>query len=96
MVRNGSQHHFRARSPARTPSRLGGGATLIEARLREAGVRRLVVGGLATDYCVLQTVLDARRRGFEVVVLRDAIAAVDPAAGARALDEMAAAGAAIA
>jgi hypothetical protein len=31
MVRNGSQHHFRARSPARTPSRLGGGATLINA-----------------------------------------------------------------
>jgi nicotinamidase/pyrazinamidase len=38
----------------------------LEQRLREAGVRRLVVGGLATDYCVLQTVLDARERGLEV------------------------------
>lgn len=74
----------------------GFAGTDFEARLREAGVRRLVVGGLATDYCVLQTVLDARRRGFEVVVLRDAIAAVDPDTGARALDEMAAAGAGIA
>jgi nicotinamidase/pyrazinamidase len=66
--------------------------TDLEQQLREAGVRRLVVGGLATDYCVLQTVLDARRLGFDVVVLRDAIAAVDARDGAKALDAMAAAG----
>ena len=67
--------------------------TDLEQQLREAGVRRLVVGGLATDYCVLQTVLDARRLGFDVVILRDAIAAVDARDGAKALDDMAAAGA---
>jgi len=65
--------------------------------LRARGVDRLYVGGLATDYCVKQSVLDARRDGFEVVVIEDAIRGVDVAAGdsARALEEMRAAGAAI-
>lgn len=55
-----------------------------------AGVRRLVIGGLATDYCVLQTVLDARRCGFDVIVLTRAVAAVNatPGDGERALDAM--------
>jgi nicotinamidase/pyrazinamidase len=50
-------------------------------QLRRGGVRRLFIGGLATDYCVLRSVLDARWLGFEVVVLRDAIAAVEVEAG---------------
>jgi nicotinamidase/pyrazinamidase len=64
------------------------------AALGEAGVGRLFVGGLATDYCVKSTVVDGVREGFEVVVLADAIAAVDlaPGDGAKALDEMRAAG----
>jgi len=47
------------------------------------------VAGLATDYCVKATALDAARLGFRTVVLRDAIAAVDlePGDGDRALDE---------
>ena len=59
-------------------------------RLRGLGVRRLFVGGLATDYCVLSTVRDARREGFDVVLLEDAVRAVDvqPGDGARALEEM--------
>jgi nicotinamidase/pyrazinamidase len=63
--------------------------------LRAAGIRRLVVGGLTTDYCVLRTVCDALAEGFEVFVLQHAIRAVDvhPGDGARALDEMRAAGA---
>lgn len=65
--------------------------------LREHEVRRLLVGGLATDYCVRASVLDALREGFEVVVLEDAVGAVDvnPGDGERALSEMRAAGAGI-
>jgi nicotinamidase/pyrazinamidase len=67
-------------------------ATLLARR----GVRRLFVGGLATDYCVKATALDALRGGFAVVVLEDAVRAVDvaPGDGDRALAELAAAGAA--
>ena len=63
--------------------------------LREAGITHVIVGGLATDYCVKATVLDALGAGFDVTVLRDAIAAVDVEAGdgERALREMARAGA---
>jgi nicotinamidase/pyrazinamidase len=69
--------------------------TDLEQWLRGQGVGRLYVAGLATDYCVRQTVLDARRAGFEVVVLEDCIGAVDvqPGDGERALEEMEAAGA---
>ena len=64
-------------------------------RLRAAGIRRLFIGGLTTDYCVLNSVKDARRLGFEVFVLADAIRAVDvqPGDGKRAEEEMASAGA---
>ncbi|KQQ97413.1 isochorismatase family protein [Massilia sp. Leaf139] len=50
-------------------------------QLRARGVRRVVVGGLATDYCVLNTVIDARAEGFEVIVVLDAVRAVEVAAG---------------
>ena len=69
--------------------------TDLAARLRALGVGRLAVGGLATDYCVLNTVRDALSEGFEVAVLTDAIRAVDvvPGDGERALAEMRRAGA---
>jgi nicotinamidase/pyrazinamidase len=68
--------------------------TELEERLRERGIRHVVVAGLATDYCVLATALDAAARGFETNVLLAAIRAVDlePGDGERALAEMAAAG----
>ncbi len=68
--------------------------TELEGLLRDAGIRRVVVVGLATDYCVKATALDAVRLGFDTAVLSDAIAAVDlePGDGPRALDEMSAAG----
>lgn len=64
-------------------------------QLRARGVRRLLVGGLATDYCVLNTVRDALQHGFEVLLLRDAVRAVDvkPGDGERAEREMLEAGA---
>lgn len=73
----------------------GFAGTDLVAQLRQARVRRLLVGGLATDYCVLRTVLDARWLGFQVVVLGDAVAAVDVQAGdgERALGQMKDAGA---
>ena len=69
--------------------------TELEGLLRAAGVERLVVAGLATDYCVEATVLDARALGFEVTVLTSAIRAVDlvEGDGARALARMREAGA---
>jgi nicotinamidase/pyrazinamidase len=68
--------------------------TELEGLLRDHGVNRVVVCGLATDYCVNATALDAQRLRFETQVLVSAIASVDlqPGDGERALDEMAAAG----
>ena len=68
--------------------------TDLDARLRQAGITRLWIGGLATDYCVLQTARDACALGYTVVVLGDAIAAVDARAGdgERAIAQMRAAG----
>jgi nicotinamidase/pyrazinamidase len=69
--------------------------TELESLLREQGVTRLVICGLATDYCVRGTVLDACRLGFDTSVLSDAVAAVErsPGDGDAALAEMSAAGA---
>ena len=73
----------------------GFGGTELRERLAAAGVRRVFVGGLATDVCVLNTVLDARKYGFEVVLIEDAVRAVEakPGDGARALEQMKQAGA---
>lgn len=73
---------------------VAGRGSLLE-DLHGRGIDRLVVGGLATDYCVRHSVLDALRNGIAVTLLTDAIRAVDvePGDGARALDEMSAAGA---
>jgi len=70
------------------------GTALADA-LRARNVRRLFIGGLATDYCILNTVHDAIDAGFAAVVLADGIRAVDvhPGDGARAVDEMRRAGA---
>lgn len=72
-------------------------ATGLEAILRDAGVRHLDVVGLATDYCVRATVLDALELGFGVTVHADGVRAVDlqPGDGERALEAMRAAGAEI-
>jgi nicotinamidase/pyrazinamidase len=63
--------------------------------LREKGVKRVVVCGIATDYCVRATAQDALREGFEVIVLEDAIRGVEvnPGDCQRALEELHQAGA---
>lgn len=68
--------------------------TVLAGLLRASGIDRVVVCGLATDYCVKATALDAVELGFRTAVLVDGIRAVDLAAGdgRRALDAMAAAG----
>ena len=60
--------------------------------LHSVDAKRVFIVGLATDYCVKATALDAIKYGFEVVVLTDCIAAVSPGTGMAALDEMARAG----
>jgi len=62
--------------------------------LRRQGIEQVVVVGLATDYCVRATALDAVTLGFATTVVRDAVAAVEvqPGDGERALAELAAAG----
>ena len=73
---------------------LPSGTSLAE-HLNATGVTHLYACGLATDYCVKWTVLDALRAGFEVTLLTDAIKGVQrsPGDSERALDEMKAAGA---
>lgn len=73
----------------------GFAATDLSERLRAHGVDRVFIAGLATDYCVRATALDALASGFRVVVLTDAIAAIDAKPGdeQRALDDMRSAGA---
>jgi len=64
--------------------------TDMDDRLRATGIHRIFIGGLATDYCVLNTARDALRLGYQVFVLVDAIRAVDvqPGDGSRAKQEM--------
>jgi nicotinamidase/pyrazinamidase len=73
----------------------GFSGTSLLALLRQLDVHRLFVGGLATDYCVHASVLDARARGLDVVVLTDAIRGINAQPGdeTRALREMLAYGA---
>ena len=58
--------------------------------LRRSYLRRLFIGGLATDYCVLNTVKDALKLGYAVNLLQDAVRAVNlsPDDGEKALQEM--------
>jgi nicotinamidase/pyrazinamidase len=69
--------------------------TSLDDLLERRRVLRLVIAGLATDYCVKETVLDARRLGYETTVITEGIRAVglQPGDGERALEAIRAAGA---
>ena len=73
-------------------------STALERILRESAIGKLVIVGLATDYCVKETALDARKKGFSVTVVREGIRAVDlqPGDGDRAIEAMREAGAELA
>jgi nicotinamidase/pyrazinamidase len=68
--------------------------TGLEGLLRDRGVNRVAVVGLATDYCVLDTAVDAARLGFDTTLLADGTRAVnvEPGDGLRAVAEMVACG----
>jgi nicotinamidase/pyrazinamidase len=68
--------------------------TQLESALRDQAVERVVIVGIATDYCVRETALDAIRLGFRTVVLQEAVRAVDlePGDGDRALVDIREAG----
>jgi nicotinamidase/pyrazinamidase len=69
--------------------------TSLAGQLRERGITRVTVCGLATDYCVLNTVTDALEEGFDTLIVPEAMRAVDvnPGDGTRAVDRMVARGA---
>ena len=71
--------------------------TALASELRQQNIEEVVIGGLATDYCVKNTVLDALKHGFKVKAVENAMRAVDlqPGDGDRAIDEMRDAGAEI-
>ncbi|RTZ58088.1 MAG: nicotinamidase [Gammaproteobacteria bacterium] len=62
--------------------------TILENLLRERGVKRIFVGGLATDYCVLNTVLGGLNLGFQVFWLSDASKGITPEGEQRARNQM--------
>lgn len=67
--------------------------TGLEGYLRERGIAKVIIAGLATDFCVNWTALDAARAGFETIVVEDACRAIDLDGSLdRAWAEMAAAG----
>ena len=84
-------------SRSATPRVARNRATDLDALLRDRGIERVVVCGLAQDVCVKATVLDARDKGYEALVLADGTRPVEMQAGdgQQAMDEMAAAGATI-
>jgi nicotinamidase/pyrazinamidase len=65
--------------------------------LRQSGINRIYVGGLATDYCVKQTAVDGLAQGFQVVLLHDAVAGVNlqPKDSDQAVEAMVKAGVAV-
>lgn len=62
--------------------------TALDSRLKDLGIERLFIGGLATEYCVLNSALDALRLGYEVVLLTDSVRAIDKTAGERAIENL--------
>ncbi|MCU0560460.1 MAG: isochorismatase family protein [Desulfobacterales bacterium] len=74
----------------------GGAATELDGLLQRRGLRELIIYGLATDYCVKATALDAAAAGYRVAVVASLCRGITPATTAAALETMRAAGIGIA
>lgn len=92
IISKGAQAEDESYSAFQGKDSLGRG---FAALLSNLNIRELFIGGLATDYCVKHSVLDARKAGFKVKLLSDAIRGVDinPGDSAKAIAEMLTAGA---
>jgi len=66
--------------------------TGLTAEMKRRGVKRMWIGGLAQDVCVRASALDARKAGLEVILIMEATRPITPESGAKALEEMRAAG----
>jgi nicotinamidase/pyrazinamidase len=70
----------------------GGTKTILDSALKKAGVDKLLMFGIATDYCVKSTAIDGAKLGFEVIVVKDLCRGVDPKTTEKAVQEMTASG----
>jgi len=70
----------------------GGTKTVLESALKKEGIDKLLIFGIATDYCVKSTAIDGAKLGFEVAVVKDLCRGVDPKTTKKAAQEMRASG----
>ena len=97
QLRDDPRIHIISKGLGDTDCYSGFDETDLAEQLRREDIEEVLVGGLATDYCVKATVLQAIKEGFKVKVLADAMKPVDvnPGDGDRAIEEMRATGAEI-
>ena len=72
--------------------RMTGIKTDMDKILKQAGIKKVVVYGIATDYCVKATAIDAAAAGYKVIMVKNLSKGVAPETSAKALDEMQAKG----
>jgi nicotinamidase/pyrazinamidase len=90
VVRKGWQPFLDAYSAFEDNGKLQ--STGLSQQLRQEGISRVVVSGVALDYCVLYTAFDAVAEGFETLLARDATLPVTAAGGADAVQKLSRAG----
>jgi len=85
IVKKGEQIEFESYSGFNDD---GGNQTILRRILQKWGITRVVIYGIATDYCVKATAFDAIESGYQVIVIKDLIRGVAPETSSSALDEM--------
>ncbi len=89
VVKKGKDHRYDSYSGFQDD---GGAKTEMAKILKRNGIQKVVVYGIATDYCVKATAVDAKNAGFKVIVVEDLCKGVAPETTKKAFEEMAAAG----